>query len=81
MPAPSQRRVFLKICLHTGAGAAVGMVLALSLLVQGAEDIRDMILASASPMSTMAVFLGAITSVFAVGSGLTGLIFVLMEES
>ncbi len=56
-------------------GAALGLSLALVLLVLDAQHVFEMILNSAAPELTMLVFLGTFTLSFTVGATVTGWIF------
>ena len=64
---------------HLAMGAGLGTFLALTLLVADSRNIFAMIVNSATPELTMMAFLGIFATTFAVGSGLTGLLFTMME--
>jgi hypothetical protein len=61
-------------------GAGLGVFLALSLLVSNTRGIFAMLVNSSAPQLSTAVFVGIFASVFAIGAGITGLIFVSMDD-
>ena len=60
-------------------GAALGMFLALSVIV-GHPDVLNMVVNSAFPGLAAWVFVGALSSMIAVGSAITGFIFSAVER-
>lgn len=64
-----------ELAQHSAMGAALGLSLALVLLVLDAQHVFEMILNSAAPELTMLVFLGTFTLSFTVGATVTGWIF------
>jgi hypothetical protein len=58
----------------------LGTALALALILTNTDRIFEMIVSSAQPRMTTAVFIGALGSVCAVGATITGLIFMLAED-
>ena len=67
------------IC-HALIGAGLGTFLALSAIVAN-EAIFNMIVISPSPKAVVAVFVGALSSLTAVGSAITGFIFCAIERN
>jgi hypothetical protein len=66
---------YLELAKHSAMGAALGLSLALVLLLLDAQHVLEMIVNSSVPEVTMLVFLGTFTLSFSVGAAITGWVF------
>ena len=73
--------LLLPLAGHLAMGGLLGTLLAASLIATRANGIFDMIVNSAAPRLTTTIFIGTFAALFAVGTTLTGWIFIAMEES
>jgi hypothetical protein len=71
-----KRPTYLELISHSAMGAALGLSLALVLLVLDTQQIFEMIVNSSAPELTMLVFLGTFTLSFTVGATITGWLFI-----
>jgi hypothetical protein len=66
---------------HAAMGACLGLFVFLFTLVANTGGVRDLVLAAANPRETMLVLACVCGATFAVGSGLTGLLFLAHEHA
>jgi hypothetical protein len=71
----------LKLAGHLAMGASLGTGLALTLIAMDTGRIFQMIASSANPQVMTFVSVGVLGSICAVGATITGLIFMLAEDS
>lgn len=79
MRTRSKRPRFGELVIHAAMGAGLGIFLSLMLIIN--EDVFRAIINSSNPKTTILLFIGMFSSVLAVGSALTGLIFSAIEDS
>jgi hypothetical protein len=72
--------VLLGLACHTAMGVAMGLAFAFVLTLIDRMSVMALINHSADPRTTMLVFVGSFTLAFGVGTTLTGLVFMMMEE-
>ena len=65
---------------HLATGAGLGLFLSLSLIISNGGHVLEMIMNSMAPKATMALFVGILSSVMAVGATLSGFIFTAIED-
>jgi hypothetical protein len=75
-----KRPTYLELLSHSAMGGALGLSLALALLVLDAQHILEMIINSSAPELTLLVFLGTFTLSFTVGATITGWIFIIHDS-
>jgi hypothetical protein len=71
----------LKLASHTAMGVAVGLAFSLILTLADPTGIMTLINHSAAPETTLALFVGTIILTFGIGATLTGLVFMVTEDS
>jgi hypothetical protein len=76
MQPKSKRPTYLELLSHSAMGGALGLSLALALLVLDAQHFLEMIINSSAPELTLLAFLGTFTLSFTVGATITGWIFI-----
>jgi hypothetical protein len=76
MPPNLQKPTYLELLSHSAMGAALGMALALVLLIMDAQHILEMIVNSSEPELATLVFLGTFTVSFTAGATITGWLFI-----
>ncbi len=76
---PSRQSVYV-IASHLVTGTGLGGVLVFAIFITDSHQIVEMIFNSASPRTTMLVFVGSFVTMFGVGAALTGFIFRHAEE-
>jgi len=77
---PSRQSVYVKIASHLVMGTGLGAALIFAIFIRDSHQIVEMIFNSASPRTTMLVFVGSFMTMFGVGAALTGFIFLHAEE-
>ena len=70
-----------ELASHTVMGIAVGLAFALILLAVDQYGVVSLINRTAAPETTKLYFVGAVVLTFAIGTTLTGLVFMFTEES
>jgi hypothetical protein len=73
--------VLIELASHTVMGIAVGLAFALILLAVDQYDLASLIDHSEVPETTRLEFVGFVVLAFAIGVTLTGLVFMLTEDS
>ena len=71
----------LNLASHTVMGVAMGLAFALMLTLIDQSGVVTLIDHNADPGTTTLVFVGTLVLTFGIGATLTGLIFILTEES
>lgn len=71
----------LKLAGHMAMGIALGLAFVMVLLRFGPAEITSVINSSAHPKATLMLFESAVVLSFAVGATLTGLVFMITEDS
>ena len=79
MRTRSKRPRFGELVIHAAMGGGLGIFLSLMLIIN--EDVFRAIINSSNPKTMILLFIGMFSSVLAVGSALTGLIFSAIEDS
>jgi hypothetical protein len=79
MPPRANFTLYCKLASHLAMGACLGALFALTLIMSNAANLSDMMTRAADPQGTVALFVGAISSFFAVGATITGFIFIQIE--
>lgn len=80
MKVRTARPLWLQLSGHLSMGAALGAALVLLLMVSNTSRVFEMITQSSYPRSTLAVFFTIFVSLFAIGAGLTGWLFIIDER-
>jgi hypothetical protein len=70
----------LKLAGHTAMGVALGLAFVIVLTRFGPTEIMTVIDSSAHPRSTLILFESTVILSFAVGTTLTGLVFMMTED-
>jgi ABC-type multidrug transport system permease subunit len=66
---------------HFTMGVAVGLLFALILTMIEQFGVRELVLQSPTPRATMIVFIGTFMLMFGIGATLTGLVFIMMDQT
>jgi len=79
MMRTKSRALPFKLAGHLAIGVAIGATLALSLLVRDLDLFKMMVYGS-EPETTAVVVVGSLISLFAIGAGITGFVFLFNDE-
>jgi hypothetical protein len=71
----------VKLAAHTAMGIAMGLTFSLVLTISDLSGITTLINHSATPGTTLTMFVDTIVLTFGIGATLTGLVFTMMEDS
>ena len=74
------KRLIRALPVHAAMGASLGLFLFLYMLIANTAGVRDLVLAAPNPRETMLMLACCCGATFAVGSGLTGLMFLAIEH-
>jgi hypothetical protein len=72
--------VLVELAGHAAMGVALGLAFALFLTVADQHSISSLMNHTAAPETTMLEFVGVVVLTFALGTTLTGLVFIVTEE-
>jgi len=81
MPRRTPPSLFRRLLPHVAMGMSLGIFCALTLIVMDAAHIRAMLSSLEVPGLAIFTFVFAASSLFAAGAGLTGFIFIAVEDN
>jgi hypothetical protein len=80
-PVASTPSILVKLASNAVMGVAMGLMLVLALNMLDQSGVVRLVNNGSDGAATSVVFVGTIITIFGVGSALTGLIFIMTDES